>query len=139
MRFDSFRSRSFETHSLPSSLAATHRGLAFYVAFPKSSIRPVGLSSTSHVSLRFRSPNRAMRTTESTESSKNRGSAFEKKEPRDGTHHAAPKTAPITYAMPSVASVGSSITDVTANPLSAWKAAIASRVIGPSTPSIAPP
>jgi hypothetical protein len=63
---------------------------------------------------------------------------FPKKEPHDGTHHAAPKTAPIAYAMPSVASVGSSITDVTANPLSAWKAAIASRVIGPSTPSIAP-
>src|SRR6266496_5947872 len=37
------RSRSFETRSLPSSLAATHRGFAFYVAFPKSSFRPVGL------------------------------------------------------------------------------------------------
>ena len=37
------RSRSFETRSLPSSLATTHRGFAFYVAFPKSSIRPVGL------------------------------------------------------------------------------------------------
>jgi hypothetical protein len=31
-------SRPFETRSLPSSLAATHRGFAFYVAFPKSSI-----------------------------------------------------------------------------------------------------
>ena len=38
------RSRSFETHSLPSSLATTHRGFAFYVAFPKSSIRPLGLT-----------------------------------------------------------------------------------------------
>src|SRR5215471_18828835 len=28
-------SRTFETPSLPSSLAATHRGFAFYVAFPK--------------------------------------------------------------------------------------------------------
>jgi|HubBroStandDraft_5_1064220.scaffolds.fasta_scaffold2719957_1 hypothetical protein len=37
------RSRAFETRSLPSSLATTHRGFAFYVAFPKSSIRPVGL------------------------------------------------------------------------------------------------
>jgi len=31
--------RPFETRSLPSSLAATHRGFAFYVDFPKSSIR----------------------------------------------------------------------------------------------------
>ncbi len=30
--------RSIETRSLPTSLAATHRGFAFYVAFPKSSI-----------------------------------------------------------------------------------------------------
>jgi hypothetical protein len=37
-------SRPFETRSLPSSLATTHRGFAFYVAFPKSSIRPLGLS-----------------------------------------------------------------------------------------------
>ena len=29
--------RSIETRSLPTSLAATHRGFAFYVAFPKSS------------------------------------------------------------------------------------------------------
>ncbi len=36
-------SRPFETRSLPSSLATTHRGFAFYVAFPKSSIRPLGL------------------------------------------------------------------------------------------------
>jgi hypothetical protein len=48
------------------------------------------------------------------------------------------KTAPITYDMPSALSVGSSITDVTAKPLSAWKAAIASRVFDPSTPSTAP-
>ena len=40
---DSFRSRSFETPSLPRSLAATHRGFAFYVAFPKSFIQPLGL------------------------------------------------------------------------------------------------
>jgi hypothetical protein len=37
------RSRAFETRSLPSSLATTRRGFAFHVAFPKSSIRPVGL------------------------------------------------------------------------------------------------
>jgi hypothetical protein len=36
-------SRPFETRSLPSSLAATHRGFAFYVAFPKSFIRRLGL------------------------------------------------------------------------------------------------
>ncbi len=30
--------RSIETRSLPTSLAATHRGFAFYVAFPKSSV-----------------------------------------------------------------------------------------------------
>ena len=30
--------RSIETRALPPSLAATHRGFAFYVAFPKSSI-----------------------------------------------------------------------------------------------------
>src|SRR5437870_7215526 len=60
------------------------------------------------------------------------------KEPHGGTHHAALKMASISYARPSVASVGSSIADVIANPLSAWKAAIASRVIGPSIPSIGP-
>jgi hypothetical protein len=38
------RSCSFETRSLPNSLATTHRGFAFYVAFPKSSIRPLGLT-----------------------------------------------------------------------------------------------
>src|SRR5439155_9268874 len=38
------RARSFETRSLPGSLAATRRGFAFYVAFPKSSIRPLGLT-----------------------------------------------------------------------------------------------
>jgi hypothetical protein len=37
-------SRPFETRSLPSSLATTHRGFAFYVAFPKSSIRPLGFA-----------------------------------------------------------------------------------------------
>ena len=31
--------RDFETHLVPSALAATHRGFAFYVAFPKRSIR----------------------------------------------------------------------------------------------------
>jgi hypothetical protein len=31
-------SRPFETRSLPSSLTTTHRGFAFYVAFPISSI-----------------------------------------------------------------------------------------------------
>ncbi len=36
-------SRPFETRSRPRFLAATHRGFAFYVAFPKSSIRPLGL------------------------------------------------------------------------------------------------
>jgi len=30
--------RAIETRSIPTSLAATHRGFAFYVAFPKSSI-----------------------------------------------------------------------------------------------------
>jgi hypothetical protein len=30
--------RAIETRSLPRSLAATHRGFAFYVAFPKRSI-----------------------------------------------------------------------------------------------------
>ena len=30
--------RSIETRSLPTSLAATHRGFAFYVSFPKSSV-----------------------------------------------------------------------------------------------------
>jgi hypothetical protein len=30
--------RAIETRSLPTSLAATHRGFAFYVASPKSSI-----------------------------------------------------------------------------------------------------
>jgi hypothetical protein len=30
--------RAIETRSVPTSLAATHRGFAFYVAFPKSSI-----------------------------------------------------------------------------------------------------
>src|SRR4029453_5493505 len=30
--------RTIETRSLPTSLAATHRGFAYYVAFPESSI-----------------------------------------------------------------------------------------------------
>ena len=30
--------RAIETRSLPTSLAAIHRGFAFYVAFPKSSV-----------------------------------------------------------------------------------------------------
>jgi len=47
------------------------------------------------------------------------GFVFQKKEPHDGTHHAALEMAPINYDMPSVESVGSSIVDVTANPLSA--------------------
>jgi hypothetical protein len=38
------RSRPFETRSRPRSLAATHRGFAFYVAFPKGSIRPLGFA-----------------------------------------------------------------------------------------------
>jgi len=49
----------------------------------------------------------------------------QKKEPHDETHHAALQMALISYDMPSVASVGSSIVDVTANPLSAWKSAMA--------------
>ncbi len=39
--------RAIETRSLPSSLAATRRGLAFYVAFPKSSIPFVATCSMS--------------------------------------------------------------------------------------------
>ena len=40
--------RAIETRLLPSSLAATHRGFAFYVAFPKGSIvtRSLPLGST---------------------------------------------------------------------------------------------
>jgi hypothetical protein len=37
-------SRAFETRSLPSLLATTHRGFTFYVAFPKSSIRALGFA-----------------------------------------------------------------------------------------------
>ena len=36
-RIDLLTPVPFETRSIPSSLAATHRGFAFYVAFPKSS------------------------------------------------------------------------------------------------------
>ena len=48
------------------------------------------------------------------------GRSWKQKEPHDGTHHAALKMASISYTRPSVASVGSSIADVIANPLSAW-------------------
>ena len=37
-RIDLLTPVPFETRSIPSSLAATHRGFAFYVASPKSSI-----------------------------------------------------------------------------------------------------
>jgi hypothetical protein len=39
--------RAIETHLLPSSLAATHRGFAFYVAFPKRSIPSLATCSMS--------------------------------------------------------------------------------------------
>jgi len=39
--------RAIETRSLPSSLAATHRGFAFYVAFPKNSIPLIAACSMS--------------------------------------------------------------------------------------------
>ena len=39
--------RSIETRSLPTSLAATHRGFALYVAFPKSSIPSIATRSMS--------------------------------------------------------------------------------------------
>jgi hypothetical protein len=42
-RFDSCAPAHFETRSPPGLLAPTHRGFAFYVAFPKTSIRPLGL------------------------------------------------------------------------------------------------
>ena len=42
--------RAIETRLLPNSLAATHRGFAFYVTFPKRSI-----PSMSHASPRLRS------------------------------------------------------------------------------------
>jgi hypothetical protein len=48
-------SRPFETRSLPSSLAATHRGFAFYVAFPKRSIPSLATFSMSLASPRLRS------------------------------------------------------------------------------------
>src|SRR5437879_1665934 len=41
--------RAIETRSLPSSLAATHRGFAFYVAFPESSIPSLATCSMSRV------------------------------------------------------------------------------------------
>jgi hypothetical protein len=39
--------RAIETRSLPGSLAATRRGFAFYVAFPKSSIPSIATCSIS--------------------------------------------------------------------------------------------
>jgi hypothetical protein len=39
--------RAIETRLLPSSLAATHRGFAFYVAFPKRSIPSLATCSMS--------------------------------------------------------------------------------------------
>jgi len=39
--------RAIETRSLPSSLAATHRGFAFYVAFSKRSIPSIATCSMS--------------------------------------------------------------------------------------------
>src|SRR2546423_10019675 len=39
--------RAIETRSLPTSLAATHRGFAFYVALPKSSIPSIATCSMS--------------------------------------------------------------------------------------------
>ena len=40
--------RAIETRSLPSSLAATHRGFAFYVAFPQSSIPLIATYFVAH-------------------------------------------------------------------------------------------
>ena len=42
--FDSCAPAHLKLVRFPSSLAATHRGFAFYVAFAKSSIRPLGLT-----------------------------------------------------------------------------------------------
>src|SRR6266545_4565578 len=39
--------RAIETRSLPTSLASTHRGFAFYVALPKSSIPSIATCSMS--------------------------------------------------------------------------------------------
>ena len=39
--------RAIETRSLPSSLAATQRGFAFYVAFPESSLPSIATCSMS--------------------------------------------------------------------------------------------
>src|SRR5882724_6783736 len=41
--------RAIETRLLPSALAATHRGFAFYVAFPKSSIPSLATCSMSRL------------------------------------------------------------------------------------------
>jgi hypothetical protein len=40
---------SIETRSLPSSLAATHRGFTFYVAAPTSSIVPLNFGGASSI------------------------------------------------------------------------------------------
>src|SRR5438874_2217281 len=41
--------RAIETRSLPTSLAAIHRGFAFHVAFPKSSIPSIATCSISEI------------------------------------------------------------------------------------------
>src|SRR6266542_2849861 len=53
--------RAIETRLLPSSLAATHRGFAFYVAFPKRSIPSLATCSMSLDSRRL--PSRARHLT----------------------------------------------------------------------------
>src|SRR5882724_11417516 len=51
--------RAIETRSLPTSLAATHLGFAFYVALPKSSIPSIATCSMSLIpSLHSQSPAR---------------------------------------------------------------------------------
>jgi hypothetical protein len=45
--------RAIETRSLPTSLAATHRGFAFYVAFPKRSIPSLATCSMSEIPLKL--------------------------------------------------------------------------------------
>jgi hypothetical protein len=53
--------RAIETRSLPTSLAATHRGFAFYVASPKSSIPWIATCSMPLASLRLYSANLTLR------------------------------------------------------------------------------
>ncbi len=48
--------RAIETRSLPTSLAATHRGFAFYVALPKSSIPSIATCSMSLIPLTLSLP-----------------------------------------------------------------------------------